>query len=145
VAPTARAVLAPFRPADHVRGDVRLDNIIKPDHALQIHFGGRTSFPPDGVHLVDPDGFVSLGGQLGKVYVAGKSAAEAESIICNRWRSFHEGEVTGSIVGWKDSWELNRIRALEADVKQLTKQVQRSEQQRREMQGLLRRQMASQR
>jgi hypothetical protein len=109
------------------------DNVIKPDHALQIHFGFMYAIiPRDGLYFVDPGGFVSLGGHFGKIHVAGQTATEVEAVLRERLM-FGNGEVTVSIAGWKDSWELHRIQELEEKIERVTQEKESAE---RKLKGL---------
>jgi hypothetical protein len=103
--------------------------VIKPDQALQIEtIGTLVDAPINGIHLVDPDGYVNLGAVYGKVNVAGMTVEGAESAILAQLRKFlRDPHVTVSIVGARDSWELNRIRELEAEVERLNQDALRAE------------------
>ncbi len=107
-------------------------NAIQPDHVLQLDATGTLiDAPVQGVYLVDPDGYVNLGAVYGKVNVLGLSGDEAEAAIrAHLQRFLPEPSVTASIVGWKHSWELERIHQLEAEVEQL-RQEQRSAERKR--------------
>jgi hypothetical protein len=96
-------------------------NVIKPDHVLSIDaIGTLVDAPINGVRLVDPDGYVNLGAVYGKVNVAGMTGDGAEAAILSHLRKFlRDPQVTVSIVGRRDSWELNRIEELEAEVQRL--------------------------
>jgi protein involved in polysaccharide export with SLBB domain len=103
----------------------RPDNVIKPDHVLQIEaVGTLVDAPVSGVHLVDPDGYVNLGAVYGKAHVAGMTGDAAEAAILVQLRRFlRDPQVTVSIAGWRDSWELARIQELEAEVQRLKQEA----------------------
>jgi hypothetical protein len=97
-------------------------NIIQPDHALQVDVAGTSiDSPIEGIYFVDPDGYVNLGLPYGKVHVAGMTGNDAQTAILGHLRQYiiNPQGVTVSISGWKGSWELERIRQLEAQLKQL--------------------------
>jgi hypothetical protein len=96
-------------------------NIIKPDQVLQIDtIGTLVDAPINGLHLVDPDGYVNLGAVYGKVNVAGMTGDAAEAaILAHLQRLLRDPQVTVSIVGSRDTWELARIAELEAEVERL--------------------------
>jgi hypothetical protein len=102
---------------------------IKPDHVLQIDaIGTLVDAPISGIRLVDPDGFVNLGAVYGKVNVMGMTGDAAEAAILAQLQKFlRNPQVTVSIVGWRDSWELNRIGELEAEVQRLKQDALRVE------------------
>jgi hypothetical protein len=101
------------------------DNIIKPDHALQIDATGTlVDAPIQGVYLVDPDGYINLGAIYGKINVASLTADEAEMAVRIQLQKFlRDPEVAVSIAGSRDSWELNRIQELEAEVQRLKQEA----------------------
>jgi hypothetical protein len=99
--------------------------VIKPDHVLQIDvFGHLPDDPIQGLYLVNPDGDVNLGAIIGKFHVAGMTADDAETAILDQLQKLlHDPQVTVSIVGWRDSWELHRIQELEAEVRRLEREA----------------------
>jgi hypothetical protein len=108
-------------------------NVIKPDHVLQIDtVGTLVDAPIQGMYLVDPDGFVNLGAIYGKVKVDGLTSDGAEAAILDRLQDFlYVPQVTVSIAGWRNSWELNRIQELEAEVQRLKQNALSSERKRK--------------
>jgi Polysaccharide biosynthesis/export protein len=111
----------------------RPDNIIKPNYVLQIHAAGTLPDEPiEGVYLVDPDGNVNLGAIYGKVNVAGMTGDAAEAVILGHLRTLlSDAQVTVSIAGWRDSWELSRIGELEAEVQRLKQDALSAERRRK--------------
>jgi hypothetical protein len=99
-------------------------NLIKPDHVVQIDvIGTLPDEPINGLYLVDPDGDVNLGAILGKVNVGGMTGDDAEAaILVQLQKVLLQPQVTVSIVGWRDSWELNRIQELEAEIRRLKRE-----------------------
>ena len=106
---------------------------IKPDHVLQIDaIGTLVDAPISGIRLVDPDGFVNLGAVYGKVYVLGLTGDAAEAAILAHLQKFISNtQVTVSIAGWRDSWELSRIQELEAEIQRLKQDALRAERMRK--------------
>lgn len=99
--------------------------MIKPDHVLQIDvIGNLPDDPIQGLYLVDPDGNVNLGAIFGKVNLAGMTSDDAEAaVFVQLQKLLLEPQVTISIVGWRDSWELNRIQELEAEIRRLEREA----------------------
>jgi Polysaccharide biosynthesis/export protein len=96
-------------------------SIIKPDHVLKVDaLGTYADAPIKGLYLVDPSGDVSLGPPYGKVHVGGMTGNEAEAAVQGRLKKYlATPDVTVSIAGWRDSWELNRIQELESEIERL--------------------------
>jgi hypothetical protein len=97
------------------------DNVIRPDHVLQIDADGtHIDSPIRGAYLVDPDGNVNLGAVYGKVKVSGMTADEAEAaVLAKLQKILRSPQVVISIAGWRDSWELGRVDALEKEIEDL--------------------------
>jgi hypothetical protein len=97
------------------------DNVIRPDHLLQIDADGTLAdVPIRGTYLVDPDGCVNLGVVYGKVKVSGMTANEAQAaVLANLQKVLASPQVVVSIAGWRDSWELGRVDALEKEIEDL--------------------------
>ena len=96
-------------------------NVIRPDHVLQIEaLGTYFGAPVHGDYLVDPDGNVNLGAAYGKANVSGMTADEAEAaVIAQLEKTLTRPQVTVSIIGWRDSWELGRVDALQKEIDEL--------------------------
>jgi hypothetical protein len=97
------------------------ENVIRPDHVLQIDaLGTYIESPIRGAYLVDPDGRVNLGAAYGKVKVSGMTADEAEAAVVAQLRKMlSRPQVAISIAGWRDSWELGRVDALQREIDDL--------------------------
>lgn len=97
------------------------NNVIRPDHVLQIDADGTLlDAPIRGAYLVDPDGCVLLGAVYGKVKVAGMTADEAQAAVLARLQKILASpQVVISIAGWRDSWELGRVDVLEREIEEL--------------------------
>jgi hypothetical protein len=96
-------------------------NVIRPDHVLQVEADGTLPDAPiRGAYLVDPDGCVNLGAVYGKVKVSGMTADEAQVEVLGRLQTtLASPHVVVSIAGWRDSWELGRVDALEKEIEEL--------------------------
>jgi hypothetical protein len=94
------------------------DNVIRSDHVLQIDaLGTYIESPIRGAYLVDPDGRVNLGAAYGKVKVSGMTADEAEAaVLAQLQKMVSRPQVTVSIAGWRDTWELGRVDALQKEI-----------------------------
>jgi hypothetical protein len=112
------------------------ENMIRAGHILEIDGAGTfIDSPIRGLYLVDPDGYVNLGATYGKVNVEGLTGDLAEMAVLSRLRQILANpQVTVSIAGGKDSWELQRIQTLEREVEHL--KLERLSDQRR-LKGLL--------
>ncbi len=101
------------------------DNVIRSDHVLQIDaLGTYIESPIRGVYLVDPDGCVNLGAAYGKVKVSGMTAGEAEAAVSAQLQKMlSRPQVAISIAGWRDSWELGRVDALQQEIEKLRREL----------------------
>jgi hypothetical protein len=101
------------------------ENVIRPDHVLQVDaLGTYIESPIRGAYLVDPDGCLNLGAAYGKVKVSGMTADEAEAaVLAQLQKSLSRPVVTISIAGWRDSWELGRVDALQKEIDELRLQL----------------------
>ena len=103
----------------------RPENIIRPDHVVEIDVDGTyINAPIRGLYLVDPDGNVNLKAMYGKVRVEGLTGDQAQSAVLVHLQNYlNSPQVTVSIVGWRDSMDLERVDKLEKDVESLKQEL----------------------
>ena len=96
-------------------------NVIQTDHVLQIDaINTAVDAPIRGLYLVDPDGYVNLGGYYGKFRVAGMTGDEAQAALLPHLKKVLSApQVTVSIAGARGDADIDRTARLEREIEEL--------------------------